>query len=87
MSRYRRPQDAGAEWLRAFPQARKKYFNQCVICQQIGYDPQKARTNLKIGFQNVIAKHFKPLEVNEIGVCAECAERMKASEASDEKTD
>ena len=78
MSRFRRPQEAGSKWLDAFPQMRKKYFNQCVVCQQIGYDPEKAKTNMKIGFQGVTKKYFKPLEINELGICAECAQREAA---------
>jgi hypothetical protein len=74
MSVYRRKQDAKTSWLNAFPGVRK-FLNQCVICQELGYDPAKIKKKQGIHFQKNLKKFFRPLEINGIGICADCAKR------------
>ena len=64
-------------WLEAYPDVRKKYLNQCVVCQEIGYDPVKMERAEKPGLLKNIGEYFHPLVVNEIGVCTDCARRMQ----------
>ena len=63
------------EWLNAF-QGFRKYLNQCVVCQETGYDPVKIEKKEGLYFKAKAMEFFHPLEVNEIGVCSICAERM-----------
>ena len=67
---------AKTRWLEGFPSIRKKYLNQCVVCQEVGYDPVKFRAAEKLGLKKFIPKYFHPLEINEIGICVDCAKRM-----------
>jgi hypothetical protein len=75
MSIYTRKQDAKTSWLNAFPGVQKKFLNQCVICQEVGYDPEKIKKKEGLGFQINLKKFFRPLEINDIGICADCAKR------------
>jgi len=74
MSVYARKQDAKTNWLNAFPRVRK-FLNQCVIYQEIGYDSEKINRKRGQGFQKNLRKYFRPLEVNDVGICADCARR------------
>jgi hypothetical protein len=74
MSVYIRKRDAKTSWLNAFPRVRK-FLNQCVVCQEMGYDPQKIKNKKGLGFQKNLEKFFRPLEINEIGICADCAKQ------------
>lgn len=60
-------------WLAEFPQFRK-YLNQCVVCQQVGYDPDKLKRKHGFGFQKNAREFFHPLTLNEVGVCTKCVE-------------
>jgi hypothetical protein len=66
--------DRREEWLEAFPGFRK-FLNQCVVCQETGYDPEKLKTKRGVGFQKNAREFFKPLTVNEHGICPGCVER------------
>ena len=59
------------EYLNAFPRLRR-FLNQCLVCQQMGYDPEKMKTKEGKYFQARIREYFHPLEVNEIGICSDC---------------
>lgn len=61
------------QWLNAF-QGFKKYLNQCVVCQEMGYDPVKIELKEGLYFKKNAMKYFRPLTVNEIGLCAICAQ-------------
>ena len=63
------------KWLEAFPDIRKKYLNQCVVCQEIGYDPVKIAKKQGRFFQKRLQEFFHPLEVNEAGICTDCVVR------------
>jgi len=65
--------DRREAWLRAFP-AFREYLNQCVVCQETGYDPEKLTRKRGFGFQKNAREFFKPLTVNELGVCSSCSE-------------
>ena len=65
------------EWLNAF-QGFKKYLNQCILCQERGYDPVKIEMKEGRYFKQRAMEYFHPLTVNEIGLCAACAERTEA---------
>ena len=63
-----------SKWLNAFPRFRK-FLNQCVVCQEIGYDPIKLKAKKGLGFQKHAREFFHPLEVDEAGICTECVVR------------
>ncbi|MBR7141566.1 MAG: hypothetical protein IKD03_05415, partial [Clostridia bacterium] len=70
-----RKKDAGEEYIKKFPKF-KKWINECLCCHQKGYKPSmpdKITTvdgSLEVYF---IKKYFKPLSVNEDGLCPLCA--------------
>jgi DnaJ-class molecular chaperone len=63
--------DRREAWLKAFPGFRK-FVNQCVVCQETGYDPEKLKAKRGFGFQKNAREFFKPLTVNEQGICTTC---------------
>ena len=71
------------KWLEAFPDIRKKYLNQCVMCQEIGYDPVKIEMKQGRIFQKRLREWFHPLEVNEAGICTDCDTRNLRYERND----
>jgi hypothetical protein len=74
-----RKKDAGEEYIKKFPKF-KKWINECLCCHQKGYNPSmpdKITTvdgSLEVYF---IKKYFKPLSVNEDGLCPQCAKIFK----------
>ena len=58
-------------YIQRFPEMRK-WINQCVICQTIGYKPNLPQ-NL---YPGVLAQHirkiFNKLYINELNICNEC---------------
>jgi hypothetical protein len=69
------------EWLNAF-QGFKKYLNQCVMCQEVGYDPVKVEAKEGRYFKARMLEYFHPLTVNEVGLCPGCAERCQEQSVS-----
>jgi hypothetical protein len=65
------------QWLNAFPGVRKKFLNQCIVCQEVGYDPGKIQTKDGKFFKFYIKKYWHPLTVNELGMCVDCAARLE----------
>jgi hypothetical protein len=65
------------EWLKEY-QGFKKYLNQCVMCQSVGYDPVKIEVKEGLYFKAKVMEYFNPLTVNEIGLCSDCVERFEA---------
>jgi hypothetical protein len=66
----------GEEYLRMYPQL-KKWINQCSACQDIGYKPElPLELSTYSGEKSAAAKNirefFKPLPLNEIGLCDVC---------------
>lgn len=60
-------------WLEEFPGFRK-FLNQCVVCQETGYDPERLKQKRGAGFQANAREFFHALTVNESGVCTKCVE-------------
>jgi len=80
VSRYgHKPGRGKEEYLNAFPRLRK-FMNQRVVCQEMGYDPEKVVKKRGKYFQARIRECFHPLEVNESGVCSDCARRLASHE-------
>jgi disulfide oxidoreductase YuzD len=68
-------------WLNEY-QGFKKYLNQCVVCQEIGYDPVKIEKKEGLSFKAKAMEYFYPLQVNDIGICSACERRLSASNRS-----
>ena len=54
------------------PQGFEKYLNQCVVCQEIGYDPDKLKLKTNSHFQKRARENFNPIKINDTGVCEQC---------------
>ncbi len=69
----------GEEYINAFPKL-KKWINECLCCHEKGYNPSmpdKITTvdrSLEVYY---IKKYFKPLSVNEEGLCSQCEKIFK----------
>lgn len=66
----------GEEYLRMYPRLRK-WINQCNACQDTGYKPELPKElstydgKISAAAKN-LRKFFKPLPLNETGLCAVC---------------
>jgi len=74
-----KPGRGKAEYVNAFPGLRK-FLNQCVVCQQTGYDPERIDRKEGKYFLARIREYFHPLKVNEIGVCRDCEKRLNEND-------
>jgi hypothetical protein len=69
----------GEEYLRQYPRLRK-WVNQCVVCQAVGYRPDlpadlfTSDGNRTAAADN-LRRYFRPLPVDELGRCEMCAPR------------
>lgn len=69
----------GEEYINSFPKL-KKWINECLCCHEKGYNPSmpdKITTvdgSLEVYY---IKKYFKPLSVNEEGLCLQCEKILK----------
>ena len=67
--------DGGEAYLNSYPKLRK-WINECQCCHIKGYKPNMpdkitiVEGSLEVYF---IKKYFKPLELNEDGLCKTCA--------------
>ena len=72
----------GEEYINAFPKF-KKWINECICCHEKGYKPnmpEKITTvdgSLEVYF---IKKYFKPLPLNEDGLCPQCEKVLKKND-------
>lgn len=69
-----RNQNKGEEYIAAFPKY-KKWINECLCCHEKGYDPaMPEKISIVEGSLEVyyIKKYFKPLSINEYGLCPIC---------------
>ena len=70
----RQKKNEGEEYINAFPKY-KKWINECLCCHEKGYNPSmpdkisKVEGSLGVYF---IKKYFKPLPLNEYGLCPHC---------------
>lgn len=68
--------NAGEDYVQHYPEL-KKWINQCVCCQARGYNPNMPKgvggffCTIQTG--NYLRKTFRPLAVNEFGLCEICA--------------
>ena len=64
----------GDLYLQQFPKLRK-WINECQICHSKGYRPDMPEhiANVDSFAGYFIRKYFKPLEVNELSICSQCA--------------
>lgn len=64
----------GEEYIKAFPKL-KKWINECICCHAKGYNPDMpdkitvVESSMEVYF---IKKYFKPLKINEKGLCEIC---------------
>ncbi|MBE5731017.1 MAG: hypothetical protein E7350_03620 [Clostridiales bacterium] len=65
----------GDEYINAFPKL-KKWINECLCCHTKGYKPSMPeKITIVEGSLEVyyIKKYFKPLSLNQDGLCPQCA--------------
>lgn len=84
MSRRRsRFRHKGEEYVRTYRKG-EKWINQCVCCQARGYDPDMPDIIMQSHFYGdradgfaarYLKKHFKPLALDERGLCEVCSKR------------
>ena len=71
----------GEEYIDAFPKF-KKWIKECGRCHYRGYDPnipdQITRIEGSMG-SYFIKKYFKPLKLNEEGLCEHCSKYINKS--------
>ena len=58
-------------YAKKFPEMRK-WLNECVICQTIGYKPNLPENIYPRVLAQNIRKIYNVLEVNEINICSDC---------------
>jgi len=52
-------------------------LNQCVVCQEVDYDPVKIEKKKGLHFKDKVVEFFHPLTVNDLGIWTRCAEGMR----------
>lgn len=74
-----RHKNEGEEYINAFPKL-KKWMNECICCHTKGYNPaMPEKITVVEGSLEVynIKRFFKPLYVNEYGLCGICAKVLE----------
>ena len=62
----------GLLYLQMYPHLRK-WINQCVACQQLGYNPQMlAELDRPIALKN-LRRYFQAMPLDDAGHCEQCA--------------
>ncbi len=78
MAKYK---DDGAAYLTMYPQLKKRWINECIVCHRQGYKPELPEKMTDDSDQaimrNNLMQYFEPLVVNEISVCEQCAKLLK----------
>lgn len=74
MSNHFKDKDAYVE---QYPNA-KKWLNECIICQTLGYMPEMPEDIYPGLLAQNIRKLFSPLFVNELSICQECAKYLSS---------
>jgi hypothetical protein len=62
-------------YLKQYPEA-KKWLNQCIICQSVGYKPELPEKIHPGYLAENIRRFFLALTVNEISACEQCAQHL-----------
>lgn len=66
----------GDEYIQAFPKF-KRWINECTCCHTKGYDPSMPEQIGEGLGAYYIKKFFKPLKLNESGMCETCQRILK----------
>ena len=68
----------GEKYLEMYWTRAKRWINQCVICQRKGYKPEMPLESRdgSLLISN-IRQYFKPLELNDVGLCEQCSKALK----------
>ena len=72
--------NTGDDYINRFPKL-KKWINECLCCHDKGYDPaMPEKITVVEGSLEVfyIKKYFKPLLLNEDGLCPTCEKILKS---------
>ncbi len=69
----KRKKDEGERYLLMYPALRKKWINQCSICQTQGYKPDLPAKAIGEAVKN-LRRMFKELRVDTVGRCDDCAQ-------------
>ena len=69
--------DKGEEYINKFPNL-KKWINECICCHRKGYNPKLPDEIFKEKTYATyyIKKYFKPLYVNDKGLCEVCSKLL-----------
>ena len=73
-------EDKGENYINTFPKL-KKWINECMCCHRKGYKPDMPETiSIVEGAMDTyfIKKYFKPLQINEDGLCETCEKILKS---------
>jgi hypothetical protein len=65
------------QYLKQYPEA-KKWFNQCIVYQSIGYKPELPEKIHPGYLAENLCKLLPSLEVNELSICSLCAQHFPA---------
>jgi hypothetical protein len=63
------------QYLKQYPET-KKWLNQCIVCQSIGYKPEMPEKIHPGYLAENIRKLLPALEVNELSICFACAQHL-----------
>lgn len=69
----------GEKYINSFPKL-KKWINECLCCHEKGYNPaMPEKITIVEGSLEVynIKRYFKPLELNQDGLCPQCEKVLK----------
>ena len=73
--------DDGKSYLTMYPDVAKRWINECIICHSQGYKPDLPDKIIDGSEQaimrNNLMRLFRPLSVNDISICEQCAKWMK----------
>jgi len=73
----------GDEYIAQFPREAARWMNTCAACGRKGYRPELPEVITRGTIETALADNlralFKPLSVNEHGLCQTCAETLRVS--------
>lgn len=68
------------EYKKQYPST-QKWLNVCIVCQTEGYKPELPQKIQPGILAENIRKYWYALEVNDIGICCDCAVHIKQKNA------
>ncbi len=66
-----------SQYLKQYPEA-KKWLNQCIVCQSIGYKPEMPEKIYPGYLAENLRRLLSPLEVNKLNICTHCDKHFPA---------